>query len=133
MATTNDNTTTMGMMNSVLVSFTMVAESNTACPVPCMESHVAAAAVTDEVSFIAVPANSANPSSVMPNIVPNVGNTNAAMTLNRNMTDIDCAITWSSALITGAVAAMAEPPHMDEPTPTNVDVLASERSSLYIR
>ena len=38
-----------------------------------MPSHTAAAAVTDEVSFTAVPANRPNPSLVMPIASPSVG------------------------------------------------------------
>ena len=35
---------------------------------------------------------------------------------------MDCATSSSSALMTGAVAAMAEPPQIEEPTPINVDI-----------
>ena len=48
-----------------------------------MPSHAAAAAVTEEVSFTAVPANRPNPSFDMPSMLPSVGNTSAATTLNR--------------------------------------------------
>ena len=46
----------------------------------------------------------------------------AASTLNRNTTDMACATSWSSALMTGAVAAMAEPPQIEDPTPMSVAV-----------
>lgn len=36
---------------------------------------------------------------------------------------MDWAISSSSAPMTGAVAAMAEPPQMEEPTPTNTEML----------
>ena len=43
--------------------------------------------------------------------------------MNRKITEIDCAISSSSASITGAVAAIAEPPQIDEPTPIRHAVL----------
>ena len=54
------------------------------------------------------------------------------MTLKKKITDIDCATSSSSASITGAVAAMAEPPHMDEPTPIRVDMRPGTRITLHI-
>ena len=51
---------------------------------------------------------------------PSVGNTSAAMRLKKKMTEIDCATSSSEALMMGAVAAMAEPPQIDEPTPMSV-------------
>lgn len=105
----------MGMMASVRVSFTMVALSSVFAP-GCMPSHAAAAAVTEDVSLTAVPANRPKPWFDRPSAMPRAGNTSAAITLNRKMTEIDCAISSSSASMTGAVAAMAEPPQMEEPT-----------------
>lgn len=52
-----------------------------------------------------------------PTACPKVGKMSAARILNRKIIDIDCAISSSSASITGAVAAIAEPPQIDEPTP----------------
>ena len=72
---------------------------------------------------MAVPANRPKPSLLMPNMPPSAGNTRAAMMLNRKMTLMACAISSSSASITGAVAAMADPPQIDEPTPTSVEIL----------
>ena len=43
--------------------------------------------------------------------------------LNKKMTLMACAISSSSASITGAVAAIAEPPQIDDPTPTRVEIL----------
>ena len=60
---------------------------------------------------------------------PSVGNTSAAITLNKKITLMACAISSSSASITGAVAAMAEPPQMEEPTPTSVEILLGMRSA----
>lgn len=40
--------------------------------------------------------------------------------LKKNITDMAWAISSSSASITGAAAAMADPPQIDEPTPTSV-------------
>lgn len=45
--------------------------------------------------------------------------------LKRKITEILLATSSSLALITGAVAAIAEPPQIDEPTPTKVAVLTS--------
>ncbi len=117
----------MGMMANVLVSFTVTALSKVPLPSPYMESHVAATAVTEEVSFTAVPAKIPKLSPLMvenPIILPSVGKSSAAKTLKKKTTEIDCAISSSLACITGAVAAMAEPPHMEDPTPTNVEILA---------
>lgn len=74
----------MGMMASVRVSFTVTALSSVCEPSPHMLSHVDAAAVTDEVSFTAVPAKmpKASPEVVeKPRSVPMSGKTSAAMTL----------------------------------------------------
>ena len=62
---------------------------------------------------------------------PSVGKINAAMILNKNITEIDCAISSSFAPITGAVAAIAEPPHIDEPTPIKVAILGCIFKALY--
>ena len=91
-----------------------------------MPSQVAAVAVTDEVSFTAVPAKMPNgpPSTVEnPMRLPRYGNTMAAITLNRKMMEMDWATSSSLALMTGAVAAMADPPQIDEPTPMSVAIL----------
>lgn len=120
----------MGMMASVRVSFTMVAVSSVFAP-GCMPSQAAAAAVTEDVSLTAVPANRPKPWFDRPSAMPRAGNTSAAITLNRKMTEIDCAISSSSASMTGAVAAMAEPPQMEEPTPTSVEILAGIFMALY--
>ena len=81
-------------------------------------------------SFTAVPANRPKPSLDMPSAPPSEGKTSAASTLNRKMTEMAWATSSSLALMTGAVAAMAEPPQMDEPTPTSVDMPVGMRSSL---
>ena len=84
----------IGMMASVLVSFTVTALSSVALPRFHMLSHVEAHAVTEDVSFTAVPANIPNgvPSVVLnPMALPRMGNMIAASTLKRNITDTDCA------------------------------------------
>ena len=78
--------------------------------------------MTEEVSFTAVPANRPKPVSLSPMAPPRVGKIRAASTLNRKITEMDWAISSSSASITGAVAAMAEPPQMEEPTPMRVAI-----------
>lgn len=117
-----DKTKVIGIIAKVLVSLTIVAYSKTAPPVPCKVSQVAAAAVTDDVSLMAVPANNPNPLLDNPSREPRVGKMIAAIILNKKITDIDCAISPSSASMIGAVAAIADPPHMEEPTPIKVAV-----------
>ena len=80
---------------------------------------------------MAVPANKAKPSLLSPRAAPSVGKNRAASTLKRKMTDMDWAISSSSAPMTGAVAAMAEPPQIEEPTPTRVEMDAGIFISLY--
>jgi len=114
-------------MASVLVSFTVTALFSVSLPRFHILSQVDAAAVTDEVSLIAVPAKIPKASPCMvsnPIAFPRTGKKIAASTLKKKMTAIDWATSLSSASITGAVAAMAEPPQMDDPTPTNIEVLA---------
>ena len=61
-ARTNANTSVIGMIANVRVSFTVTALSNVAEPSPYRESQVEAAAVTEDVSFTAVPAKIPNAS-----------------------------------------------------------------------
>ena len=101
----------MGMMARVRVSFTVTALSKVALPNPHILSHVEAAAVTEEVSFTAVPAKMPNPSPdvvLKPRKLPKIGKIIAARTLKKKITEMDWATSSSSALITGAVAAMAD-------------------------
>ena len=81
----------MGMMAKVRVSFTVTALSNVAVPSPHMLSQVAAAAVTEEVSFTAVPAKipKASPEVVSkPMAWPRMGKRMAANTLKKKMTEM---------------------------------------------
>ena len=76
-------------------------------------------------SFTAVPAKIPNVSPDVvenPNAAPNAGKVSAARILKRKITEIACATSSSSASITGAVAAIADPPQIDEPTPISVDI-----------
>ena len=76
--------------------------------------------------MIAVPAKIPNaPPDVVskPMTFPNIGKNIAASTLKKKITDIACATSLSSASMTGAVAAIADPPQIDDPTPTRIDVL----------
>ncbi len=50
--------------------------------------------------------------------------------MKKKITEIACATSVSSASMTGAVAAIAEPPQMEEPTPTRIDVLEGTFSTL---
>ena len=87
-------------------------------------------AVTEEVSLTAVPAKRAKPSLERWSQEPRVGKIRAAKTLKKKITEIACATSVSSASMTGAVAAIAEPPQMEEPTPTRIDVLEGTFSTL---
>ena len=115
----------IGIIASVLVSFTVTALSKVAEPRLYMESQVEAAAVTEEVSFTAVPAKIPKASPFVwekPRTVPSIGKNKAASILKKKMTEIDCATSSSSASMTGAVAAIAEPPQIEEPTPMSVEI-----------
>ena len=82
----NANTNVIGIIANVLVSFTVTALSNVSVPKPHMLSQVAAAAVTDDVSLIAVPAKipKASPDVVEnPRSDPKIGNKIAASTLKK--------------------------------------------------
>ena len=77
-------TSVIGIIASVLVSFTVTALSSVAVPSPHMLSQVDAAAVTDDVSFTAVPAKMPNASPLIvenPSTCPSVGKMIAASTL----------------------------------------------------
>ena len=87
--------------------------------------HGIPAAVTEEVSFTAVPAKIPKASPLVwekPRTVPSIGKNKAASILKKKMTEIDCATSSSSASMTGAVAAIAEPPQIEEPTPMSVEI-----------
>ena len=119
------STNVIGMIASVRVNLTVTALSSVCVPKFHMPSHVEAAAVTDDVSFTAVPAKIPNASPVVvsnPTSFPKIGKMTAASTLKKKITDIACATSSSFASITGAVAATAEPPQIDEPTPTSVEI-----------
>lgn len=129
-----ESTSVIGMMASVLVSFTVTAVFKVSLPRFHILSQVDAAAVTEEVSLIAVPAKIPKEVPVVvsnPNALPSIGKKMAASTLKKKMTEIDCATSVSSASMTGAVAAIAEPPQIEEPTPTSVAVLEGMCMTLW--
>ena len=130
-----DNARVIGIIAKVRVNLTVLALSRVWLPSPHILSHVVAAAVTDDVSLIAVPANNPNgpPSTVEnPMSLPKDGKIIAANTLKKKITEIDCATSSSSALITGAVAAIAEPPQMDDPTPIKIAYFSSMSKTFCI-
>ena len=53
--------------------------------------------------------------------------------LKKKITEIAVAMDSSLALITGAVAAIAEPPQIDHPTPTKVAISLSNLNSLWMK
>ena len=133
LARIRDNTSVIGIIASVRVSFTVTAVFSVSLPRFHILSQVEAAAVTEDVSLIAVPANipKAFPLVVSkPSAFPRIGNSTAAMTLKKKITEIACATSVSSASMTGAVAAIAEPPQIEEPTPTKIEVLEGTFSTL---
>ena len=90
-ARTSASARVIGMIASVLVSLTVTALSRVAVPSLYILSQVDAAAVTDDVSLIAVPANipKAFPLAVSkPIAFPSKGKMIAAMTLKKKMTEI---------------------------------------------
>ena len=109
----------MGMIASVRVIFTMAALSSVL--LPWIPSHAVAAAVTEEVSFTSpCPQTGRNHRCSGRAPRPEWGRSAAASTLNRKITEIDCATSSSEASMTGAVAAIALPaadrgahPHQD--------------------
>ena len=126
LARIRDNTSVIGIIASVRVSFTVTAVFSVSLPRFHILSQVEAAAVTEEVSLIAVPANNPKappPVVSKPSALPSTGKSTAAMTLKEKITEIACATSVSSASMTGAVAAIADPPQMEEPTPTRMEVL----------
>ena len=134
LARIRDKPSVIGIIASVLVSFTVTALFSVSLPRFHILSHVDAAAVTDDVSLIAVPAKIPNdsPCNVSnPIAFPSSGKKIAASTLKKKMTAIDWAISSSSAPMTGAVAAIAEPPQIEDPTPTSMDVFAGTLSTFY--
>ena len=85
------STRVIGIIARVLVSFTVTALLRVSLPRLNILSHVDAAAVTDEVSFIAVPAKIPNASPEVPDIpisCPNNGKIRAAIMLKKNITEI---------------------------------------------
>ena len=78
----------------------------------------------------AVPAHIPNPWSPIPIRCPSAGKMKTAAMLKRNIVDMEWAISSSFAPITGAVAAIADPPQMAVPTPIRVAVTESSRRTL---
>jgi len=100
----NARTKVIEIMAKVLVNLTVTALSRVAEPKLYMLSQVEAAAVTDEVSLIAVPANIPNaPPEVWekPSHEPRDGNKIAASTLKKKITEIAWVTSSSSASMTG--------------------------------
>ena len=136
LARIRDNTSVIGIIASVRVSFTVTAVFSVSLPRFHILSQVEAAAVTEEVSLIAVPANNPkDPPPVVskPSALPSTGKSTAAMTLKKKITEIACATSVSSASMTGAVAAMAGPSQTEEPTPTRVDIFNESFIALQSR
>ena len=91
LARTAASTNVIGIIASVLVSFTVTALLRVSLPRFHMLSHVDAAAVTEDVSLMAVPANipNASPCNVSkPMALPRIGKNNAANTLKKKITAI---------------------------------------------
>lgn len=78
------------------------------------------AATTEDVSLMATPAQVPKLWWSIPDIMPIAGKMSTPMMLNKNMVEMAWLTYSSLALIAGAAAAMAEPPHMAVPTPIRV-------------
>ena len=81
----------IGIIARVRVSFTVTALSRVCVPRDHILSQVEAAAVTEEVSLIAVPAKMPNDSPLAvskPIMLPSIGKKIAASTLKKKMTEI---------------------------------------------
>ena len=81
----------IGIMARVRVSLTVTALSKVACPRLWMESHVEAAAVTEDVSLTAVPAKIPKASPLVeenPTSAPNSGKRRAARMLKKKITEM---------------------------------------------
>lgn len=86
-----DNPKVIGIMASVRVNLTVTALLSVALPKCHILSQVDAAAVTEDVSLMAVPANipNASPCNVSkPMALPRIGKNNAANTLKKKITAI---------------------------------------------
>ena len=79
---------------------------------------------------MAVPAHMPNPASVMPQLCPMAGKIKTASTLKRKIVAIEITTSLSFAPMTGATAAIAEPPQMAVPAPTS-DVISRSSPSAF--
>ena len=111
----NAKVTTVGMMASVLVSFTIVAKS------PAASEKAYPVATTEEVSLTAVPAHIPKAWSVIPSALPIMGKSKIIAMSNKKVADIAYATSLSSASMVGAMAAIAEPPQMPVPAEIRLD------------
>jgi hypothetical protein len=75
------NTRTVGIIDRVLVSFTIVAKS------PAASEKEYPVATTDDVSFTAVPAQRPNASLDIPKALPIIGKSNMIAISNKNVAD----------------------------------------------
>ena len=100
-------------MDKVRVSFTITEKP------PAISENAYPAATTEDVSFTAVPVQRPYPRSDIPKYLPIIGNKTTISTSNINVADMAYAISLSSASITGAMDAMAEPPHIPVPSDIN--------------
>ena len=115
-----------GIIHNALINFVVVA----ICSANSLLS--AAAPTTDEVSCIAIAHQYPNSVSLIPNKFPSNGNINNAMAFNAKIVPSATVISLSFALITGAIAAIALPPHIAVPPDTNVRVPTFTFSNLPI-
>jgi len=97
---------TYGIMNNVLVSFTMTAV------LPANSEKAYPAATTEDVSLTAVPTHKPYPTLDMPSAIPIHGIITTVRISKMNVDEIAYATSSSFALITGPTAATAEPPHI---------------------
>src|SRR5699024_5805171 len=106
---------TIGTTDKVLVNFTIIAK------LPATSENAYPAATTEEVSFTAVPVHNPNTKSLIPKYFPAIGKSTIITISNINVADIEYAISLGSASIVGAIAPIADAPHIPVPADIKLD------------
>lgn len=118
---------TVGMIESVRVSLTIVAKS------PAASEKAYPVATTEDVSLTAVPAQIPKASALIPIARPMMGNNTIIAISKRKVADMAYATSVSSASIVGAMAAIAEPPHIPVPAEIRLESFQLSPNALPIK
>ena len=122
-----EKTTTVGMITRVRVSLTVVAKS------PAASLKAYPAATTEEVSFTAVPVHRPYARFERFRYRPMIGKA-IIMNISKIKVALSAyAISKSSASMTGAIAAIAEPPQIPVPAEIRFDNFQSRPRNLPIK